>query len=402
MRSTRPRPRSRDEAQHVGAIGEQPVETVGGKSHRHGVEAPPALIALEHARCSRIEPEPRRIDDHFGESGHVLEPHVEALPGDRMNDVRGIADQRDAVGDEGTRDEEAERMHAAFADDADLAEMQLEALFELGMKRIVWQRDDAFRLARRLGPHDRRASSFQRQDRKGSGGEKMLLGPALMIALVGDIDDNGGLAVIPAMGGDAGAGADGGAGAIGSGQKPRRGSAPVLERDNDPAAVMADLGGGGRLQDHAYVFGLLRQGRNQKPVLDHVGERLARFDVARESKEDRPQRIIETAVGHDHVEDRLRLPGDAAPNAERLEQPPRSGDDCRSALVGGVAFAERRIRHHDREGRPEPLFQRNGEREPGKTAARNQDIDIVTCHGATLARLIRPGLTPPVIPYARK
>ena len=95
MRSTRPRPTSRDQPQHIGAVGEQPVEPVGGDAHRHGVEAPPALVALEHIGRADIEAEPRRVDDRLGQRRDIAQAHVEALPGDRMNDVRGVADQRE-------------------------------------------------------------------------------------------------------------------------------------------------------------------------------------------------------------------------------------------------------------------------------------------------------------------
>ena len=84
------------------------------------------------------------------------------------------------------------------------------------------------------------------------------------------------------------------------------------------------------------------------------GEGLARFDVAGEGEKDRPHRVVEPAVGDDHVEDRLRLAGDALPDAERLEQPPRRRDDRRGALVIGIAFAERRIGDSDGKGRPQP------------------------------------------------
>ena len=59
----------------------------------------------------------------------------------------GIADEREALGDERARDEEAERMHAPRADRVDLAEMQLEALLELGVEGVVRQRHDALGLA---------------------------------------------------------------------------------------------------------------------------------------------------------------------------------------------------------------------------------------------------------------
>ena len=88
------------------------------------------------------------------------------------------------------------------------------------------------------------------------------------------------------------------------------------------------------------------------PVLDHVGERLARLDLAGEGEKDRPHRVVEPAVGDDHVEDRLRLVGDGVPDAERLEQPPRRRDDGRGALVVGVAAPSAGIGDRDGERRP--------------------------------------------------
>jgi hypothetical protein len=37
--------------------------------------------------------------------------------------------------------------------------------------------------------------------------------------------------------------------------------------------------------------------------------------------------VLDAAVGHDHVEDRLRLVGGARPDTERLEQPARGRND---------------------------------------------------------------------------
>ena len=48
--------------------------------------------------------------------------------------MRGVADQRDAIGDERARDEQAERIGVARARDADLAEMQAEAPLQLGVE----------------------------------------------------------------------------------------------------------------------------------------------------------------------------------------------------------------------------------------------------------------------------
>src|SRR5260370_17320205 len=107
---------------------------VGRNSHGPGVDPRPGLIALEHGERAGIKSEPDRIDDPLGERGDVLETHIEPLPRDRMDDVGGIAHEREAIGDERARHRQAERMDAARADRRDLAETQAEAPPELGVK----------------------------------------------------------------------------------------------------------------------------------------------------------------------------------------------------------------------------------------------------------------------------
>src|SRR5439155_4206113 len=57
---------------------------------------------------------------------------------------------------------------------SDLAELEPEPALQLRVEQIVGKRDDRLRGLRLLGPHDRRAATFQRQDRKRPGGQKML------------------------------------------------------------------------------------------------------------------------------------------------------------------------------------------------------------------------------------
>ena len=115
---------------------------------------------------------------------------------------------------------------------------------------------------------------------------------------------------------------------------------------------------------------------DQESVLDHVSERLAFLDFAAEGEKHRPHRVVEPAVGHHHVEDRLRLVGDGLPNAERREQPPRGCNDRGCALVVGMAFAEHRIGDGYGERGPEPLAQRDRKREAGEAAACNQHVNL--------------------------
>ena len=258
--------------------------------------------------------------------------------------------------------------------------MQLEALLQLGMERLVGQRHDARRLGRGFSPHDRGAAALERQDRKRTGGQKMLLGASFVIALVRDIDDDGGLAVIPAVGGDARRSANTRARAVGSDEEAGAKFRSVGECCRHAVAVARECGDGGGLQRDANRPRFRRQGVDQQPVLDHVGERLARFDLAREGQEGRPHRVAKLAVGDDHVEDRLGVRRDGLPDTDGLEQTPRRRDDRRGALVFAAASAQRRIGNCYRERRSEPLPQGDGERQPGEAAAGNQDVNIAPCH----------------------
>ena len=78
----------------------EPGQTVGGQRDHERVEAAPALVAGEQLRVAEVEAEPGALDQHFGQGGGVAEAEVEPLAGDRMDAVRGIADQGEArVGD---------------------------------------------------------------------------------------------------------------------------------------------------------------------------------------------------------------------------------------------------------------------------------------------------------------
>src|ERR1700694_2096652 len=124
---------------------------------------------------------PSRADDHFGEGGDILQAHIEPLSRDRVNHMRGVADQRQPFADERARDEIAERKRARSVERLDLAEMQAKALFELAVEFIFAQRDDARWRGALLGPDQRRTLPGQRQDREWAGGKEMFFGAAVLI-----------------------------------------------------------------------------------------------------------------------------------------------------------------------------------------------------------------------------
>ena len=98
---------------------------------------------------------------------------------------------------------------------------------------------------------------------------------------------------------------------------------------------------------------LARELADEAGVLDHVGERLARLDVALEAQEHRPYRVLDAAVGDDHVADLLRPRRDRVPHAERLEHAPRRRRDRRGARI--VAAPELGIGDRHGKIRPERL-----------------------------------------------
>src|SRR6202046_5980365 len=102
----------------------------------------------------------------------------------------------------------------------------------------------------------------------------MLFRPALMIALVPDIDNDRRLAVIPAVGGDAGILPDRGARAVGGDDEARVQRRAVSKLDGGSFAVMTDFATRRRAQIDAVGLGFPRQYFDEIAVLDHMGERL--------------------------------------------------------------------------------------------------------------------------------
>ena len=328
-------------------------------------------------RLADIEPEPRGVGNCFGECGHVAQAHVEPLPGDRMNDVRSIADQRQPLGDERASGEQPERKCAARPDHRDVAELQAKAFLQLGVEFIVGQRDDAFRLARGLGPHDGRAFSRERQDRERAGRKEMFLGAAVVLAFVRHRSDDRRLIVIPSMRGDAGLFADFRTRAVSADQKPRGNRLAIGECNVDRMVRVFETADRARAQFDAEFCRLLDQRIDQVPVLDHVGERLAFLHLTAEGEESRPHRVVELGVRHHHVEDRLRVGGDRVPDFDRLEQPARGRRDRRGARVLRRCGPERGVHDRHRERLAQPLAQRDGQRQAGKARPADHQVGFM-------------------------
>ena len=76
-----------------------------------------------------------RVDDRLGERRRVAEAHVEPLPRDRMDAVRGVAEKREARAHEIARQRQPERIGGARAGKLDRAEPMPEAPLKLDQER---------------------------------------------------------------------------------------------------------------------------------------------------------------------------------------------------------------------------------------------------------------------------
>ncbi len=244
------------------------------------------------------------------------------------------------------------------------------------MELLVAQRDDARGLAAALGPHQRGSFAGERQDREGTRGQEVLLGAAVVIALMADGDDDAGLIVLPAMGDDAGALAQFRPRAIGGDQQACRNHAAVAKRHVD--AFRARVIGRDRRGAEIDALGLgpHHQRVDQAAVLDHMRKRLARRDIAGKVQKNRTGGVFQLGIGDDHVEDRLRLAPDVVPGADGLEQAAAGGHDRGRARVAARTGRERGVGDDDGNLGPEPLAQRQGQREAGKRAAANDNATL--------------------------
>ena len=94
IRSIRPMPKRRTADAVLPGNAVDPGQAVGRQRHHQSVERAPALVAVEQLRVAKVEAEPRAFDQHLRQRGGVAEAEVEPLAGDRMDGVRGVADQR--------------------------------------------------------------------------------------------------------------------------------------------------------------------------------------------------------------------------------------------------------------------------------------------------------------------
>ena len=214
----------------------------------------------------------------------------------------------------------------------------------------------------------------------------MLFGAAVMIALMADGDDDAGLIVLPAMGGDAGALAQPRARAVGGDQQACLDDVAVRERHGDAIGTRIVARNRGGPEIDAFSLGARDQRIDQPAVFHHVGEGLAGLDISGKGQEHRPGGIFQLRIRDHHVEDGLRI-RHLIPDAERLEQPPARRHDRGRPRIAARPRSQRRIGDYDGNIRAKALTERQRQRQPGKGAAADDNASL--CSHTVLTRLLR-------------
>ena len=133
------------------------------------IEPPPALVAREHGGSAQVQPEARGIHDQLGERRDVAQRQVPALPGDRMDRARGVADQHEAAIGVASGLHHRQRIVPAGAGQLERAVAVAEPVRELQGELVVVERDQLAREPVVRGPDDRRAPPGHRQHRERPG-----------------------------------------------------------------------------------------------------------------------------------------------------------------------------------------------------------------------------------------
>ena len=159
------------------------------------------MVAVEQRRIAEIEPEPRAFDQHLGQRGDVAEAEIEALPGDRVDAVRGVTDQGEAAVGDPRGVVKTERVRRARRGHRDLAEKSAHRGLGFGGEIGVAQGQQPRRVVLADRPYDRRAVRARvighRQQRERPGGIENLVSDIVMGVRVVKRRDDRGVVIFP-------------------------------------------------------------------------------------------------------------------------------------------------------------------------------------------------------------
>ena len=364
-------------------VGEQAVQPVG---HRHQcdiVGPPPAFVARQRRERAIVEAEPPVVDHDLGQRRDIAQSEIEALAGDRMDGVGGVADQGEAAVDIAVGMEQPNRIAPAPAQDPHGAVPIAETTLHFRAERRIGQPQHGRRMFCPLRPDNGRAMGAvrrigHRQDGERARGQEPLMGNAVMRRFVPHGADDAVLGIAPLGGGDPGLGAQEGICPVRSDDQRRGQNRPVLQCQFGDRIARGQTLRPGRRQDAN--FGRSLQQRRQ-PLADGA----VLHDPAERSAVQRlteiPVVVVQEqrrrAIGNADVQDRLGRVLDLPPQADLSQQPVGRIGDRRGPSVIGHCGHRRQRRPVDQRNRKPAL--RQGQRQGAADHAAADDDDIGRC-----------------------
>ena len=188
--------------QEVGQEGA--VEAVDGRGPEAHVEVAAALIAPERRRASYVLAGSVGVHDGVAERRGVAKAEVQALRPDRREDMRGFADEREAIGKVALDRKAAHRHETARAVDAHLAEDRLRLALDRRRELLVVELHQALGMVAVGHPDEARAPARHRHERERPGAGVELGRGVAVVALVREMGRERRLRVAPGAGRDAG------------------------------------------------------------------------------------------------------------------------------------------------------------------------------------------------------
>ena len=313
---------------------------------------------------------------HFGQGRGVAQPEVEALPGHRVQRLRGIADEHDAPGDRIRGARQHQRIRVALADSRKAADAPAESAEQLRREGRFIERHE-FRGARGAHRPDHCvAAAGDRQHGQRTGGCESLEGIARIGPVGRGVHDDGDLLVVFDVRVDAGAGAQHRAGTIG-GDRHRRANAGVIAAAGqfEQHRVITQRRGPDLRGNGERHVGRLAQGLPQDAadgaIRHHVaegGNPLLGGIQARHAES--------TGIRNVDGANRRRLGCHRRPHAQALENLARAVAQRGGALI--ETGLRRRIRRHTFDEQGAQFRVAQCQREAGTDHAAADDCDIVS------------------------
>src|SRR5262249_48060418 len=129
----------RESGERAGTVGQELIESADGGAHESNFTLAPALIAAQNAQGARIFALATGIKDQLRENRCIKQAQVDALAGQRMYNMRGIANERTSVRDIAVCCEPLQRQSKAIALQAGAAQRVVGSPIQLNLEFRVGQ-----------------------------------------------------------------------------------------------------------------------------------------------------------------------------------------------------------------------------------------------------------------------